>query len=173
MVNQKTTVAAPPQSEELFERQNLVAEKWKPVNDKIYQIVSTNEEETLPYYHAALKLLILLNQSEENGQDPYPDPAAKKYFTTDFLPNLCKYLLLNRSYRLPECLKIHDLLLFEAIRYANNRVLVEDNMKLADMLRLVFDMQKLYYKMNSQDENNNMPVSLIFFSLVLKISNFI
>jgi len=155
MVNQKTTT---PQFEEILDKKNLVSEKWKPINDKIYQIVSANEEETLPFYQITLQLMRQLNQAEESTEDPYPDPAAKKYFTTDFVPNLCKYLLLNRAYRLPECLKAHDALLFEAIRYYNNRILLEDNIKLADMMRLIFDMQKLYYKMNNQDENQTMPV---------------
>ena len=158
MVNQKSSS---PQFDEILDKKNLISEKWKPINDKIYQIVSTNEEETLPYYQIALQLMQQINKISEADEDPFPDAASKKYFNTDFVPNLSKYLLLNRSYRLPECMKIHDALLQESVKFYNHRVLQEDNIKLAEMMKNIFDMNKLYYKMNNQDENQIMPVFLI------------
>lgn len=155
-------------SEEILERKNLISEKWKSVNDKIYQIVSSNEEETLPYYKLALQLMKQLNQAEEKNEDIYPDLNARKYFTTDFVPNMCKYLLLNRAYRLSECVKIHDALLIESVKFYNHRILKEDNLKLAEMMKNVFDMQKLYYKMNNQDENQTMPVKEFFMMFYTK-----
>ena len=160
MVNPKLT---PAQFDEILDKKNLISEKWKPVNDKIYQIVSTNEEETLPYYQIALQLMRQLNQAEQNNEDIYPDANAKKYFNTDFVPNLCKYLLLNRAYRLPECVRLHDALLIEAIKFYNFRILQEDNIKLAEMMKNVFDINKLYYKMNNQDDNQIMPVMIFLF----------
>lgn len=163
MVNQKVT---PPNFVEILEKNNLVSDKWKPVNDKVYQLVSANEEETLPYLDAALKVMCQINDAEEKNEVPFPDANAKKYFHTDFVPNLCKYLLLNRSYRLSECIKIHDAIIYEALRFYNNNILLEDAPKHVEMIRNIFDMQKMYYKLNNQDENQNMPVIINFFKII-------
>lgn len=170
MANPKPTT---PALDIILEKQNLISEKWKPVNDKIYQIVSANEEETLPYYQIALQLMKNLNQATENNEDPFPDANAKKFFHSEFVPNLCKYLLLNRAYRLPECSKIHDAILVECVRFVNNHILKEDNIKLVDTMRHIFDLQKIYYKMNNQDENQNMPVLFLIFFLLSFILNFL
>ena len=55
--------------------------------------------------------------------------------------------------------EIHEILLFECLKFFNDRILIEDNINLIDMTRPIFDSNKMYYKMNGQDDNQLRPVS--------------
>jgi hypothetical protein len=73
---------------------------------------------------------------------------------------------MNRSYQMPENTEIHEALLFECLKFFNDRILIEDNMNLIDMARLIFDTNKLYYKMNGQDDNHLRPVKFLIFKKI-------
>lgn len=145
--------------EEIYVEGKLNVDKWKTVKDKIYRINTSNEEETLPDYRITLELLKIFNTDKEKTEQLLADPAVKKFFVTDFIPSSAKYLLLNKGYRLAECAILHDEMLLESLRFANNKLaLGEDNLKLCEAMKIVLNPEKSYFKLNFIDEDNTAVV---------------
>jgi hypothetical protein len=66
---------------------------------------------------------------------------------------------MNISYRLVECLKLSDGIMCESLALFN-KVFDEDCIPMSEMFKMILDTSKTQYKMNNQDEYNDMPVIL-------------
>ena len=89
-------------------------EVWKEKNKKIYFLTYTNEEETLPHMQDVLDLLYLLNYTTD-WDSILPNETIKKYILEDYFYIVCKNLILNKNFKLPEALKVSNEILSESI----------------------------------------------------------
>ena len=143
---------------ELVFNGRLVVDKWRIVKEKIHAIGPSTESETINDYKVTFSLLQKLNTQEEDEHKLLAEPATRNFFLNDFLPNVARLLLLNRSYVLDECTFLHESILLECLKFFNKMLLREDIPRLSDMFKYALDSSKNYFKTTNQDEDLLAPV---------------
>ena len=143
---------SPPQEHTIgpFTKEKFSLPKWKHVTDKIYQLNTTNEEETIPDCQEILQLLYEVN-SAPNLDEYFGEPYIKKYFLNEFFLNNAKYLIATKTFNNPLILDLSNSCL-QQIAMLWLKAIPEDNSKLTETAKLVFDLERSYYKVNNQEE---------------------
>ena len=144
-----------------FTKETFVQQKWKVITDKIYQLNTTNEEETIPYCQEILKFLHELNAHPDYNAY-FGDVSIKNYFFREFFINNAKYLIATKTFNNPEVLGLSNDCLEEMALFWI-KAIPEDHPKLTEMSKTVFDIDRQYFKINNQEEiTNNVVVRCSF-----------
>ena len=133
---------------------DLSMEKWIKIHEKIYQLNSSNERETIPYLQETLHLMKELNSSPERAREILSfDPEFQRYFIDKFYQNSAKNILLTRTFHLDEVLNLANNILEEQMLFFANTI-EEGNVKIAEIFKLIMDPSKQYFKFNDQYRND-------------------
>ena len=125
-------------------------DQWKTTKDKIYMLSSHNEEETIPDIVRILNFLQELNASN-NYDEFFGDKAIKNWFFNEFFATTAKNFINTRVFNSKEVLKMVNQI-FEEMLLFWMKAMPEDNVKLAEMARVLIDPARAYYKTNDQEE---------------------
>lgn len=79
-------------------------------------------------------------------------PPFLDYFSKEFVFNVAKYLVINRSFKNQELLETSNAMLVECLRFFLQQPL---SYKLLEMLRYLLDPVRSYFKINDQDLSNS------------------
>lgn len=131
-------------------KERFSQEQWKQIKEKIYLLNSHNEEQTIPDIIHILEFLKELNASK--GPDEFfGDPTIKNWFYNEFMAVTAKNFINTRTFNSKDVLKMVNQILEEMTLFWVSR-LSEDNVKLAEMARVILDPTRAYYKTNDQEE---------------------
>ena len=137
---------------------NFREDIFKSINDKIFAISHiTHEKEAYSDMLLSQVLVEDLNENISKIEEILPTERIRNCIFNEFLPLLVKNLIMNRSYNWPDCQKCSDITLWECQKLFLNLFHL-DNHHLAEMLKLAWDADRNYYKMNNIDEDNLKPV---------------
>lgn len=150
---------------------NFREDTFKTINDKIFAISNITYERDA--YSDMLLCQVLVEDLNENLlqiNEILPTEKVRNYILNEFLPPLAKNLILNRTYNWPDCQKCSDTTLWECQKLFLN-LFHTDNHHLAEMVKMIWDADRSYYKVNNIDENNSKPVS-VFLVLWVEFNGF-
>lgn len=134
---------------------------FKSINDKVFAITNISlERDTYPDMLLSQVLVEDLNDNYTHIADVLPTERSRNYILNEFLPQLAKNLILNRTYNWPDCQKCSDITLWECQKLFLN-LFPSDNHHLAEMAKLIWDADRSYYKVNNIDESNQKPVDFL------------
>jgi len=139
-----------------FTKENYNQAQWKHVTDKIYQLHPTNEEETIPDCKQILQLMNELNQ-HPNYNEYFGDPAIKNYFFKEFFLNNAKYFIATKNFNDPYVLQLSNAILLEIAMFWI-KAIDEDHLKLTETAKIIFDIDRAYFKINDQE---NLPQGVV------------
>ena len=123
-------------------------DQWKQIKEKIYLLSSHNEEETIPDIVKILDFMRELNASK-NYDEFFGDKAIKNWFYNDFFVQTAKNFLNTRTFNSKEVLKMSNEILEEMVIFWM-KAADEDNVKLTEMIKVILDPIRAYYKTNDQ-----------------------
>lgn len=137
---------------------NFREDFFKAISDKIFSISNiTHEKETYPDMLLAQVLVEDMNENILTINEFLPTEQIRNCIFNEFLSSLVKNLILNRTYSWPDCQKCSDATLWECQKLFFNLFHL-DNHHLAEMMKLIWDADRNYYKVNNIDEYNLKPV---------------
>jgi len=152
---------------------NFREEFFKAINDKIFAIANiTFEREAYPEMLLSQVLVEDLNENITKINEVLPTEKIRTYIFNEFLPPLAKNLILNRTYNWPDCQKSSDATLWECQKLFLH-LFTLDNHHLAEMVKMIWDADRSYYKVNNIDEGNFKPVSVFFLRICFNEEFFI
>jgi len=140
-----------------FTLENFNQQKWRHIKEKIYQLNSTNEEETIPDLQDHLQLLLEINNAPDLDKY-FGEPAIKNFFFNDFMLQNTKNIIATKTFINSEVLELSNRIL-EEVTFLWLRVLHEDNSKLTDCVKNILDPGRSYFKINNQEEGHSTTVS--------------
>ena len=145
---------------------NFREDFFKAIIEKIFAINNiTYERETYPDMLLSQVLVEDLNENVSKLNEFLPSERIRNCILNEFLPPLAKNLILNRTYNFPDCQKCSDATLWECQKLFLNLFHL-DNHHLAEMLKLIWDADRNYYKVNNIDEDNTKPVIFLYSFIV-------
>lgn len=137
---------------------NFREDFFKAISEKIFSISNiTHEKETYPDMLLAQVLVEDMNENILTINEFLPTEQIRNCIFNEFLSSLVKNLILNRTYGWPDCQKCSDAILWECQKLFFNLFHL-DNHHLAEMMKLIWDADRNYYKVNNIDEYNLKPV---------------
>jgi len=146
-----------------FSKENYNPQKWKHIKEKIYQLNSTNEEQTIPDCRDLLQLLLEINNAP-NIDEYFGEPSIKNFFFNDFILQNAKNLIATKTFNNNEILELSNRIL-EEMTLLWLRVLNEDNAKLAETVKYILDPARSYFKCNNQEETSMSVVVIYLYPL--------
>ena len=152
MTEQKTIESNIPTS--FKERFSL--EQWKSTKEKIYLLGSHNEEETIPDILKILDFVQELNASKSYNEF-FGDTTIKSWFFNEFMAQTAKNFINTRVFHKKEVLKMVNQILEEMILFWV-KIIPEDNIKIAEMAKVILDPTRAFYKTNDQEEITASPL---------------
>jgi len=133
-----------------FTKENFEIQKWKHIKEKIFQLNSTNEEETIPDCREMLNLLLEMN-SYPNINEYFGEQNIKNFFCNEFLILNAKNLIATKTFNNPEILELSNRCLEEMVFFWL-RMIYEDNPKLTEMAKTILDPARSYFRLNNQED---------------------
>jgi hypothetical protein len=121
---------------------------WKKLIDTISNLTRINEENCHPDLKKFLALIIEINQSDLPLKKIFPTPEILSTFLDTIFPNITKNLFHQKYFFCDSTLEISNHIL-ENLLYLTIKHLPTDNIKLLDLMRLIIDPEKPYYKHNN------------------------
>lgn len=144
---------------------NFREDFFKAINEKIFAISNiTYEREAYPDMLLSLVLVEDLNENITKLNEFFPSEKVRSCIFNEFLASLAKNLILNRTYNWPDCQKCSDATLWECQKLFLNLFHL-DSPYLAEMIKLIWDADRNYYKVNNIDDHNQRPVIFLDFHI--------
>lgn len=141
---------------------NFKEDFFKAISDKIFAISNiTHEKDAYSDMLLSQVLVEDMNECASNINEFLINEKIRNCIFNEFLPALAKNLILNRTYNWPDCQKCSDITLWECQKLFFNLFHL-DNHHLAEMVKLIWDVDRNYYKVNNIDEYNLKPVISFF-----------
>jgi len=150
-----------------FTKETFSLPKWKQHTEKIYKLDSTNEEETIPDCQEILQLLLELNQCPDYNEY-FGDASIKNYFFREFFINNAKYFIATKTFVNPEILELSNAILQQIVLFWI-RAMHEDHPKLTETAKIIFDVDRAYYKINNQEEIVSGIIVIYCFEITSKL----
>jgi len=116
-----------------FTQEKFDQSKWKNIKDKILQLNSTNEEQTIPDCEELLQLLREINYSQ-NLEQYFGEANIKNYFLGDYMATNAKNLIATKTFNNPHLLDLSNQILEQMILLWF-KTFDEDSQKLAELPR--------------------------------------
>ena len=132
------------------------------IKDKLYLLPNckSSEEENsiIPYLELTLNFMNFLIDTNKN-EIIFKDKEKKKFLLEDFIPDVAKFLLSNKTFFKNESENLCFQILINCV-YIFILFLNEENVKLAEMFKMIVDPSKPFYKLNNLDDFQLKPVSI-------------
>ena len=151
-------------------KERFSQDQWKTIKEKIYLLNSHNEEETIPDIVKILDFFRELNASK-SYEEFFGDTNIKNWFFNEFMVQTAKNFINTRLFNSKEVLKMVNQIFEEMVLFWI-KTLPEDNIKIAEMAKVLLDPTRAYYKTNDQEEITASPlVNALFILFVLTVNS--
>ncbi len=149
--------------------ENFNIEKWRALRTRAKELTSQNELERIREISQESRGVVNLLLAERL-------PAEQKdFFLLEYFPMLVRDLLEHGEYKHTEAYTLCENLIVQIVELIA-RFLREDNVKLSESFKQIFDISRSFFRTNNQWEGDGVYVSRYFYSggegLLLKILSY-
>ena len=130
------------------EGEYFIIERFKRYTEILYNLSVDNEMQTLGLIKEVLEVLRRINRGDIQLKSLSGE--FQEYFDKEYIYNVAKYLIINRTFKNQIVLHYSNSVLIECMEYFLANMESQKN-KLVDMLRYLMDHQRAYFKINEQD----------------------
>lgn len=133
----------------------------KGLDTLVYQMTYSTEAENLAPLREIIKFLEDFQAAGVKWKEFLVDAESQKYFLNEWLFSITSSLLKFRAYQSAESVELTNRII-ELVAEIGIQTFEEDNVRVFEALKNIFDPAKSYYKVHNQDNFSRMPVNCSF-----------